>query len=481
MQQLFEPLTPYTQYYDYLLQKYSATSAVDKESFLPLLKELEDAISTLLIQILSQDDDGSVNYYYDALKVLTVMYGRVQEAQGAGSTNIGATNSINANAGVNGASIPKVNGGISPNSSVMNGGTNHAVDNSVIQLSDPNILNVNAPTVLGSLGGGQYVKNHSTAALAIGLTTGNGSSYATNLANSHPGNHGQGHLNGHGYNHTTSTASGLLDNGGGNASSQLLNASNAGVNTAGGNPAATAPTATEESLELHDMYDPVPVSANSALTVNGLLHHQQQHQPQHYHRQPQNHHHMPLQVTSQHQHHSQQHQQIQHLPTPQQHSHHHSQQPQQQTYYYPLNYSNTNTSTTAVQPSSTHPTSNHNGTNNNNNNNTSSNNNLRYYQQNLGSTSSFNNNSPAATNGGHNTTTTTSNGADYNQQQYFYTLQRYPYLPPIPSQHHNGPSASNPGHNHHASGGGSANGGTASVNGGGPGFQSYLLDFNFTN
>jgi hypothetical protein len=490
MQQLFEPLTPYTQYHDYLLQKYSVTSAVDKESFWPLLKELEDAISTLLIQILSQDDDGSINCYYDALKVLTVIYGRVQESQGAGSANIGVSNSISTNAGVNGASISKVNGDFSPNSSVMNGGGNHAVDNSVIQLSDSNILNVSAPTVLGSLGGGQYVKNHSTAAFSLGLTTGNGGSYATNLANNHPSNHVQGHVHGHGYNNTTSTSSGLLDrdNSGGNASSQLLNTPNAGVNTAGGggNPAAAAPTTTDESLELHDMYDTVPVSANSGLTVNGLLH-QQQLQDYHRQQQPQNHHHhhMPLQVSSQHQHHSQQHQQIQHLPTPQQHSHHHPQQPpqqqqQQQTYYYPLNYSNTNTTATAVQPSSTHTTSSHNSTNN-----TSSNNNLRYYQQNLGSAPSFNHNSPAAANGGHSSS---SSSADYNQQQYFYTLQRYPYLPPIPSQHHNapGPGTSNTGHGHHASGG------VTSVNGGGPaaaaappgagtGFQNYLLDFNFTN
>lgn len=500
MQQLFEPLTPYTQYYNYLLQKYSATSAVDKESFWPLLKELEDAISTLLIQILSQDDDESNNCYYDALKVLTVMYCRVQETQGATSTNAGATNSISANAGANGAT--KAYGGAALNNNAMNGGGNHAVDSSVIQLSDPNMVNVGAPTVLG---GGQYLKNHSTAGLAIGLTTGNGGSYAPNLANNNPSNNGQGHVHGHGYNHSTSATSGLLDrdNGGGNASSQHLNAPNAGVNAAGGNPSAAAPTTTDEGLELHDMYD-TAVSGNSGLAVNGLLHQQQQqqHQPQHYHRQQQpqnNHHHMPLQNTSQHQVHSQQHQQhqqIQHLPTPQEHSHHHPQQlqqpqqpQQQQTYYYPLNYSNA--TTTAVQPSSTHTASSHNGSNNPG----SNNNNLRYYQQNMGSASNINHNSPAAPNGGNNSG---GSGADYNQQ-YFYTLQRYPYLPPIPSQHHNGsgggPGASNPGHHPSASGSvnGSVSGPSPSVNGGGPaaaaaappgagtGFQNYLLDFNFTN
>lgn len=497
MQQLFEPLIPYSQYHDYLSQKYAAASAVDEGSFRRLLKELEDAISTLLIQIISQDDDGSVNHYYDALKVLVVMYGRIQETQTAlsSSTSVGANSAVTTptsnTTGVNVGSFQRVGGGVNVNGSAINGNGIGTVESSVLQLSDSNMLNVNTPTTLGSVNG-PYTKDYSATTLATGLTANNnGGSYTSNLGNS--SNQIHTHIHRH-----NSTAFNLLErnNSIGNASNQLLNASNAGVNSAENGNSTAIPATGVEGLELNDMYDPVSVPSHHSLTASGLLHQQsQQHQnPQVYHRQQQHqlpnhqqHSVMSLPMGSPQQHPQQQHH---HLQTSQQHPHHHPQQlqQQQQTYYYPMNYNN---STTATQNPSPNADSSHSGVGNTNN---SSANNLRYYQQSQGSSSGVSHGSTVATSG-HSNGASTGGNADYNQQ-YFYTLQRYPYLPPIPSQHHSGSSTGNHGTSSSISLGNGNSGsttnvpngvnmngasGTAAGPGSGTGFQNYLLDFNFTS
>lgn len=493
MQQLFAPLIPYSQYHNYLSQKYAAASAVDEGSFQRLLKELEDAISTLLIQILSQDDDGSVNHYYDALKVLAVMYGRIQETQTAfsSSTSVGVNNAVTLTSnttGVNVGGFQRVSGGINVNGSIINGNGIGTVESSVLQLSDPNMLNVNTPTTLGSVNG-PYTKDYSATTLATGLTANNnGGNYTPNLGNA--GNQ----INTHIHRHSNTNFSMLERTSSiGNAPNQLLNASNAGVNSAGnGNPTAIAATGVE-GLELNDMYDPVSVPSHHSLNASGLLHQQsQQHQnPQLYHRQQQhqlpNHQQNPimsLPMGSPQQHlPQQQHHQLQ---TPQQHPHHHPQQlqQQQQAYYYPMNYTNTNTATNNPSPNAD---SSHSGVSSINNNSV---NNLRYYQQSQGSSSGVSHGSNVATNS-HTNGAGASGNADYNQQ-YFYTLQRYPYLPPIPSQHHSGSSTGNHGTSSSISLGNGNSGPTANVPNGvnmngasgtaaGPGFQNYLLDFSFTN
>lgn len=81
---LFQTVSAYTQYYDYLVEKYLPNSddRPTRAAYGELLNELESHITELMVKVLQLDDDQEgTQTFYDGLKVLAILYGNVLERQ----------------------------------------------------------------------------------------------------------------------------------------------------------------------------------------------------------------------------------------------------------------------------------------------------------------------------------------------------------------------------------------------------------------